>query len=42
MKIQEACRLAGVTRKAALVAAEQGLLAPPAWKTATETFRPKT
>ena len=28
MKIQEACRLAGVTRKAALVAAEQGLLAP--------------
>ena len=28
MKIQKACRLAGVTRKAALVAAEQGLLAP--------------
>ena len=28
MKIQEACRLAGVTRKAVLVAAEQGLLAP--------------
>lgn len=28
MKIQEACRLAGVTRKAALVAAEQGLIAP--------------
>lgn len=28
MKIQEACRRAGVTRKAALVAAEQGLLTP--------------
>ena len=41
MKIQEACRLAGVTRKAALVAADQGLIAPARLENGYRDFSPE-
>lgn len=41
MKIQEACRQAGVTRKAALVAVEQGLLAPARLENGYREFTPE-
>ena len=40
MKIQEACRQAGVTRKAALVAMEQGLLSPAREENGYRSFTP--
>lgn len=41
MKIQEACRQAGVTRKAALVAMEQGLLSPGRLENGYRDFTPE-
>lgn len=40
MRIQEACRQAGVTRKAALVAMEQGLLSPAREENGYRSFSP--